>query len=258
MGQANASLLSNADVKRIAVASMVADHIGSILVDCLVHIGVLESNVSVYAVSLLLHLFGRLAFPLFVFLLVEGFFHTSSRKAYLGRLAAFALVSEVPFDLAFSWQVDGASGVSWLSFGYQNVFFTLAIGFAVIWAMEVIICRYGRDMSFFCCCFCCFIVSIGCLSAWFVRSDYSFLGILSISAMYLARKLDVAEIGLPLSVLPLLAISRIELAAFADILIVSRYDGTLGEHRSRWFFYWFYPLHLLVLTCMRTIVSIFA
>lgn len=74
---------------------------------------------------------GRPAFPVFCFFIVEGFCHTRNVKNYAVRLGIFALISEVPFDLAifgtpFHW-------------GHQNVFFTLFLGLLLIW--------YLRDVS---------------------------------------------------------------------------------------------------------------
>ena len=70
-------------------------------------------------VYVLLRVAGGLAFPIFAFLLVEGFLHTRDRKRYLAKLCVFALISEIPFDLALF-------GTSFYR-GYQNVFFKMCI-----------------------------------------------------------------------------------------------------------------------------------
>lgn len=72
---------------------------------------------------------GRLAFPIFAFLLVEGYRHTSDIRKYFIRLFLFALISEVPFDLASTGQV--------FDLQKQNIFFTLAAGLIVLYLGKV-------------------------------------------------------------------------------------------------------------------------
>ena len=106
-------------LKWIAVCSMLIDHSAYILIspvlvrngiysvaDCSVTYisGLMEQgDVGFYylAYQVMRRIIGRLAFPIYCFCLVEGFTRTANRKKYAGRLAIFALLSEVPFDLGF-------------------------------------------------------------------------------------------------------------------------------------------------------------
>ena len=71
---------------------------------------------------------GRIAFPIFAFLLVEGFSHTHDVRKYLGRLLLFAVISEIPFDLM-------AAGTVFSPF-HQNVLWTFAIALLGMWGVE--------------------------------------------------------------------------------------------------------------------------
>ena len=126
--------ISGSTLKIIAIVTMLIDHIGaSVLGRLLQTHGINELNVAdisaltqwmsdnsvLFWSYTIMRMIGRVAFPIFCFLLIQGFLHTHDVKKYAARLFAFALISELPFDLAFKGKID---------FSYQNVFFTLFIG----------------------------------------------------------------------------------------------------------------------------------
>ena len=127
--------ISGSTLKMIAIVTMLIDHIGAAVLARLLMVNGLgeldqtntdaimqwlSANGALYGTYTVMRMIGRVAFPIFCFLLVEGFLHTHDVKKYAMRLGLFALLSEIPFDLAFSSKI--------LEFNYQNVFFTLFIG----------------------------------------------------------------------------------------------------------------------------------
>ena len=118
--------LSGTALKRIACLSMLVDHLGaSLLENGLFRCSAIDPRL--VGLDQLLRLVGRLAFPIYCFLLVEGFLHTHDLKKYALRMLGFALISEWPFDWAFF------SGVYW---GHQNVYFTLLLGLLAMKALD--------------------------------------------------------------------------------------------------------------------------
>ena len=118
--------LSNSVLKCIALISMLIDHVASVLLrgDQTVLIALFGKQLTLYA---LMRFIGRIAFPIYAFLIVEGFVHTRNRKAYGIRLLVFALISEIPWDLEHT-----GSFFSWT----QNVFFTLFLGYLGLCLIE--------------------------------------------------------------------------------------------------------------------------
>ena len=118
--------LSGTALKRIACLSMLIDHIGAALLEN----GLFRQNAvwqGSVRLDFVMRMAGRLAFPIYCFLLVEGFVHTHDFRKYALRMLGFALLSEFPFDWAFF------SGVWW---GHQNVYFTLLLGLLAMKALD--------------------------------------------------------------------------------------------------------------------------
>ena len=142
--------LSGSTLKIIAIITMLIDHIGAaLLTRILISRGFLGragvgqtkdildgflNNETMYGLLGIMRMIGRMGFPLFCFLLVEGFQKTGNRKKYVLRLAGFAFLSEIPYDLAFSGKVIDPSS--------QNVYFTLLLGM-----LFMCVCQYLPELK---------------------------------------------------------------------------------------------------------------
>ena len=245
--------ISSAVLKNIAVVTMLIDHIGAVIVTrLLIQNGLYEAMVNqeaysawmgqhggLYGIYMALRIIGRFAFPIYCFLLVEGFQKTHDVKKYLGRMFLFALLSEVPFDLALS-------GKAW-NMQYQNVFFTLFIGLLVITGLRLVeqrlagtevwrkLVRVGLDAV---------IIIAGSALALVLKTDYSFKGILAITVLYLFRRRKKAQVWA--GVIVFLLMDGLEMIAAFSFILIWFYNGTRGK-QNKYFFYFFYPVHLLLL-----------
>lgn len=181
---------------------------------------------------------GRLSFPIFAFLLVEGFIHTSDFWKYFRRVFIMALLAEVPYDLCFYNET--------YNFAAQNTGFTLATALLVMYFMKR--WRSHVELKWLS-------VIAGCAIAEYLHFDYGALAILMISLMYNFRKEK------NLSMLSLAVFSAINsketycLAALAAIPVFF-YNGEQGRFRLHRFPYFYYPLHLAVMYLMIYIGSL--
>lgn len=200
---------------------------------------------------------GRLGFPLFCFLLVEGFFHTRSRWKYLLRLFCFALISEIPFDLAFqgTWKIMHSPDASFwarlgLEFGSQNVFLTLSLGLLAVILWDALIkppeedCPPWRALAAIVC-----VLGLGA-AAHYLETDYGAMGVALILTLYLLHDRpwtrDLLAAGVLAGMLPF-GSHWIELFGAAAFPLFHSYNGRRGR-QIKYFFYIFYPTHLLLLT----------
>lgn len=242
--------LTGFGLKRIAVASMVIDHIGSFLLRAMMEPykidGMLvvskDSPTALWQLMKGLEVceaLGSVAFPIFCFLMVEGFLHTRDRMRYGLRMGLFALLSEVPFDLAH-FQAP-------FSLRLQSVMFTLTVSILTLLAISRAEERWESSPGLRWTAVA-VLTTAGMALAYLVRGEYVFLGVLSAVLLYLLRDRGwLRAAGLA----PLLVVSPWILLAVPPILL---YSGERGRG-SKWFFYIFYPAHFLVFAALSLWLS---
>lgn len=233
MGMPGAGLSSDW-LKIIALVTMAIDHTGSVL----------------FPMQPIWRMAGRIAFPIFAWLLVQGFVHTSNRRRYIGNMAVFALLSEIPFDLALGRR---------LSTDWQNVYFTLLLGLLVMSALEKLEGLPAQAV----------LVASAMAAAQWLHFDYGCSGqaLIVVFYFYVRRRNPSLEVGFILFLLtwllkPILrgqpvwepytwrnALANMELEFWGILAIplLRQYNGVRKWKRGKYFFYLFYPLHLLIL-----------
>lgn len=231
-------------IKMVALITMLIDHFAAGVLFCLiVNLGYGEYINIYYACRYI----GRLAFPIFCFFIVEGFFHTRDVKRYLLRLLIFALISEVPFDMAIKR--------CFFEVSHQNVFFTLFLGLVAIYGIDYSYTHFDLfDKRRFPLCAVAF--SIPMLLAYFLKTDYSIKGVLIIVLIYLFHGVPVIPQLTGPMVLAIWELADCinngskrcyELAAIFAIPLLLLYNGKRGRGMNKFLFYIFYPLHLLII-----------
>lgn len=237
-------------LKWIAIATMLIDHTGIV---CYKWLGWTGAYLHMRYV-------GRIAFPIFAFLLIEGFRYARDRWAYLRNLLIFAMLSEIPFDLALTgWNMrnDG-----------QNVFWTLSIGLLVLMSLDALWIRLERGPVSR---FLRLPLSLPLIAAGFgvaeaLETDYHLWGVLLVVLMYAGEKAAsrrsvgqrARNVGAVAGALLWMALYdfhhgwMIELYGAASAVPILLYNGERGRYRlPKWFFYAFYPVHLLILYALQ-------
>ena len=326
--------ITGSTLKLIAIVTMLIDHIGATLVERTMYAnGYLEAmtdqekavewmmdfkNLGLYFLDMFMRLIGRIAFPIFIFLLVQGFMHTHSKAKYVLRMAIFCIIAEIPFNLAINCTLTTPY--------FQSVFFTLTIGLLVMWGMDtlknktfegalpkilkfvsffcfgafffymfiqtifggilipllpvkewnVLVHPFGLDLNvpnknFLIACVICGIISLivfsivtakkeenavisealswfpvyaGLLAGDFLMTDYAGLGVLAIVMAYIFREKKVQS--MLMTVIVLTVMNPMEATSFLDLIFVKHYNGKRGLN-LKYVFYFFYPVHLLIL-----------
>lgn len=206
-------------LKCIALLGMAVDHTGRILFP--------ELEVLV--------VIGRISFPIFAFLLTEGFAHTRDVRKYLRRLGIFAVLSEIFFDLAFF-------GTLWYP-QRQNVFFTMFLGVLLLHVLERESSRASRVLE----------ILLVMWAAELLRADYGFRGILLICLFWMFR--EQRAMLLAAGVLwNFLWGSAVQAFGALAAVPLGLYSGKKGRD-MKYFFYIFYPAHLFVLYIIERLIG---
>ena len=231
MLEKNRRFLTQEGLKLIACIAMFLDHFGAAIVPAL-------SIPHMRELYYTLRIIGRIAFPIYCFLLVEGMTHTRNPYKYILRLAIGILLAELPFDL----MVEG--GFTWED---QSVMVTLTLGAMMLLCMQKTENKWLKPL----------LVIPFALVADLCKCDYGGYGIGIIAAFALIDRVELQAIGVllvnlamnssPVSVFGIYI--PVQLFAVPAMVPIACYSGVkLTRSKAlQWAFYLFYPVHLLIL-----------
>lgn len=266
--QANSRLtriqcLSGNQLKMIAAVCMLIDHVTKVFYPRIMNLLRAMDFITperyywIHGAYMVLISIGAVAFPIFAFAFAEGYAHTHDKKRYLLRLAIFALISEIPFDITFCYQ-GGPEGWApeiskyWpMDWGYQNVFFTYLCALCTLWVLEQTGKIRQKPLARL-------LQGIIILGSYFfsekiLQCDYGGYGVVLILTAYALRKNRLAQIA-GMTVVNLLlcenftfVLAWFRVSFVVSLLLILLYNGKRGEKNLKAFFYAFYPAHITVL-----------
>ena len=191
---------------------------------------------------------GRIAFPIYSFLIVQGFMHTKNVGNYILRLFIFAFVSEFAFDIGFNHTI--------FEIYSNNVFFTLGLGLLCILfisRIERIYDVFKDKMNKTRLNISCLLLLIAFLIIAYVladevfRSDYGISGVLCIVCMYMFRNNIIIGYSLGVLCTAIFNYNLVQIYALFGLILIMMYNGEKGKS-MKYFFYVYYPLHILLIT----------
>ncbi len=220
-------MFTSAVLQWIAVITMLIDHVGYYLLNDFEPF----------------RMIGRLAMPLFIFMLVEGFKKTSSRPRYFARIFVTALIAEIPVYLLH---------ISVMTDYYHNILFTMLLSFLALYATE-------KGKFWF------VAVPLVALAASAFNCEYGAFGVMLAVGFYLVNKYSPKQIFVRFTaLLAVLLVTMIPLASYENwpiqlwsicaVIPLALYNGKKGQRLPRYFLYAFYPAHLFAIWLLTLVL----
>lgn len=232
--------LNSNHLKIIAIIAMTIDHIADLLYPGMPNI--FMSNV--------MHIIGRLTAPIMFFFICEGYHYTKNVKNYISRLFIFALISHFAYCFAF--------GINFIPFSTGDIFNQTSIMWTLAWAVVALHILHGKN-------------NLKEWQKWLLiilinlitfSSDFSSIAVMAILFMYDRRGNLKSQMTSMMAWLTLYALisylfvsKTYGLIAMTAILVyplLKNYNGKRGKAKwLKWFFYLYYPLHLIIIGALR-------
>lgn len=232
--------LNSNHLKIIAIIAMTIDHIADLLYPGMPNI----------FISNIMHIIGRLTAPIMFFFICEGYHYTKDVKKYISRLFIFALISHFAYCFAF--------GINFIPFSTGNIFNQTSIMWTLAWAVVALHIVHGKN-------------NLKEWQKWLLiilinlitfSSDFSSIAVMAILFMYDRRgnlKSQMISMMAWLSLYALISYLFVSktygLIAMTAILVyplLKNYNGKRGKVKwLKWFFYLYYPLHLIIIGALR-------
>lgn len=235
--------LNSNHLKLLAIIAMTLDHIADLLYPGM------PNNI----ISNILHIIGRLTAPIMFFFICEGFYHTKNLKKYITRLFIFSLISHFSYCFAF--------GINYIPFATGEIFNQTSIMWTLTWSVIALYIVYGKN-------------KFKKWQKWMLviftniitfSSDWSCIAIMIILDMYGNRGNLVKQMKGMITwtfiyaIVSFIFVNKvygiIQLFVILVYPLLKRYNGEKGKVKwLKWFFYLYYPLHLVIIGILRILI----
>jgi len=235
--------LNSNHLKMIAIIAMTIDHMADLLFPGM------PNNI----LSNVFHIIGRITAPIMFFFICEGFYYTKNLKKYILRLLVFSVISHFAYCFAF--------GINYIPFSTGNIFNQTSIMWTLLWSVVALYIVYGdnklKEWHKWC-----LVILLNLVT---FSSDWSSIGLMIILSMYSDRgNLDKQMKNMMCWTFIYVLVSFIFVNKVYGIIqlfvilvypLLKLYDGSKGKMKwLKWFFYVYYPLHLIIIGILRVLM----